>query len=238
MFSSHRQYLLRERVLQVAAPDAAENTRFKFNVSPAAVQVTQTVRPCEVVVNRVAQIVLVSSTLLGSWLGMQLLHESGHIVAAPLTGGRVSRVVLDPTTISRTDLSSNPRPLVVVWAGPIVGATVPLVLWGVAISLRLSAAFLMRFFAGFCLIANGLYISFGSINGVGDCGEMLRYGSMPWHLWLFGAVTVPVGLWLWHGQGSHFGFGENGCTINSRIAIGCLATSVALLVLGLVVGGK
>lgn len=188
--------------------------------------------------NRVPQIVLVASTLVGSWLAMQLLHETGHIVAAKCTGGRVSRVVLDPTTISRTDLTSNPRPLVVVWAGPIVGATVPLVFWGAAIGLRLSAAFLMRFFAGFCLIANGLYISFGSIDGVGDCGEMLRYGSTPWQLWLFGALTVPVGLWLWHGQGSHFGFGKRACSINSRMAIGCLATTTALLVFGLVVGGK
>lgn len=188
--------------------------------------------------NRVPQIVLVASTLLGSWLGMQLLHETGHVVAASFTGGRVLRVVLDPTTISRTDLSSNPRPLIVVWAGPIVGTTVPLVLWGAATSLRLSAAFLMRFFAGFCLIANGLYISFGSIDGIGDCGEMLRHGSMPWHLWLFGMLTVPFGLWLWHGQGAYFGFGNNSCSINSRMAIGCLATTVALLVFGLVVGGK
>jgi hypothetical protein len=66
--------------------------------------------------NRVHQAVLVFSTVLGSWLGMQDVHELGHVTAAWLTGGRVSHVVVDPLAISRTDLSENPRPLVVVGA--------------------------------------------------------------------------------------------------------------------------
>jgi hypothetical protein len=72
---------------------------------------------------------------------------------------------------------------------------------------RLSFAFVLRFFAGFCLVANGLYIGLGSFGRVGDCGEMLRHGSPPWHLWLFGAITVPAGFWLWHGLGPAFGLG-------------------------------
>ena len=68
--------------------------------------------------------VLIGSTVLGSWLGMQAVHESGHALAARLTGGRVARVVLYPLTISRTDLADNPHPLAVAWAGPVVGAAV------------------------------------------------------------------------------------------------------------------
>ena len=169
---------------------------------------------------------------------MQLLHELGHVAAAQGTGGIVSRVVLHPLTISRTDLSSNPKPLVVVWAGPIFGVLAPLALWRLAERVGLSAAFVLRFFAGFCLISNGLYIGVGSIDSVGDCGEMLRNGSRPWQLWLFGALTVPLGLWLWHGQGAFFGFGTNRRPISARVAIGCLATFAALLVLGFVVGGS
>jgi hypothetical protein len=44
--------------------------------------------------NRVHQVVLILSTLYGSWLGMQDVHELGHVAAAWLTGGRVSKVVL------------------------------------------------------------------------------------------------------------------------------------------------
>ena len=49
--------------------------------------------------NRVHQVVLICSTIYGSWLGMQDVHELGHVGAAWLTGGRVSKVVLYPLTI-------------------------------------------------------------------------------------------------------------------------------------------
>ena len=67
---------------------------------------------------RLLQIVLIGSTVVGSWLGMQAVHEAGHVLGAWLTGGRVARVVLHPLTISRTDLAENPWPLAVVWARP------------------------------------------------------------------------------------------------------------------------
>src|SRR5947209_4265019 len=123
---------------------------------------------------------------------MQAVHEFGHVCGAWLTGGRVAHVVLNPLTISRTDLADNPRPLVVVWAGPVVGVLLPVALWLAAAGVRMPGAFVLRFFAGFCLLANGLYIGAGSFDRVGDCGEMLRHGSEPWQLWLFGAMTAPV----------------------------------------------
>src|SRR5437879_2266857 len=120
-------------------------------------------------VRRLHQIVLILSTVLGSWLGMQAVHEFGHVLGAWLTGGRVARVVLHPFTISRTDLADNPKPLVVVWAGPVVGVAIPVLLWAAAAAARRPGAFVLRFFAGFCLLANGLYIGVGSFNRVGDC---------------------------------------------------------------------
>jgi hypothetical protein len=189
-------------------------------------------------VSRLHQFVLIGSTVLGSWLGMQAVHESGHVLGAWLTGGRVERVVLHPLTISRTDLADNPRPLAVVWSGPLVGVAVPLLLWGAAAAARAPWAFVLRFFAGFCLLANGLYIGMGSFDRIGDCGEMLRHGSQPWHLWLFGAITAPVGLWLWHRQGPHFGLGSAKGRVSRGVAYGSLVVCLALLVLGFAVGGE
>jgi hypothetical protein len=183
-------------------------------------------------------VVLIGSTVLGSWLGMQAVHESGHVLGAWLTGGRVARVVLYPLTISRTDLRDNPHPLAVAWAGPVAGVAVPLLIWGIAAAAWLPGVFVLRFFAGFCLIANGLYIGVGSIDRVGDCGEMLRHGSEPWQLWLFGVVTVPLGLWLWHRQGPYFGLGPAKGQVNRGVAYGSLVGCLALLVLGVVVGGE
>jgi hypothetical protein len=189
---------------------------------------------------RLKQGILIVSTILGSWLGMQAVHESGHVLGAWLTGGRVVRVVLNPLDISRTDLDENvnPRPLAVVWAGPIVGAAAPLILWAAAAWARLPGAFVLRFFAGFCLLANGLYIGIGSFRQVGDCGELLIYGSQLWHLWLFGAVTAPLGLWLWHGQGPHFGLGPSPAEVSPRVAWASLLVCVALVTLGFAVGGE
>jgi hypothetical protein len=189
-------------------------------------------------VRRLHQAVLIVSAVLGSWLGMQAIHEFGHIAGAWLTGGRVAQVVLHPLTISRTDLAHNPAPLRVVWAGPVFGCLLPLAAWGVAAGLRWHWAFLPRFFAGFCLIANGAYIAGGSFDRIGDAGVMLRHGSPAWLLWAFGVVTVPAGLWLWHGLGPHFGLGPARGRVSLAAAYTCLAALGALVVLGIVVDGE
>jgi len=187
---------------------------------------------------RFHQAVLIGSTLLASWLGVQAVHEAGHVLGAWLTGGRVARVVLHPLTISRTDVAENPDPLTVVWAGPVVGVLAPLLVWSVAETLRLPGAFVLRFFAGFCLVANGAYIAVGSFDRIGDCGVMLANGSPPWSLWLFGALTVPAGFWLWHRQGPHFGLGSARGRVRPGAAYGTLAAALGLLALALAVGGE
>ena len=147
-----------------------------------------------------------------SWLGMQTVHEAGHVAAAWLTRATVSRVELPLLGISRTDVRPNPRPLVVAWAGPIVGAIVPLaamwcVRWGIRSNSGATAAARSRsqlliglagFFAGFCLIANGAYIGIGSFERIGDAGDLLRHGSPQWLLVAFGVAAISAGLFIWH----------------------------------------
>lgn len=163
---------------------------------------------------------------------MQAVHEGGHLVGAWLTGGRVTALVLHPLKISRTELAANPRPLVVVWCGPLIGTVAPLAVWIIAARAGLRAAFVLRFFAGFCLIANGAYIGFGSFGGVGDCGEMLRHGSPPWLLWLFGVFTMPLGIRLWHRQGACFGFGGASQPIQPKVTFQVCVVCLALLIFG------
>jgi hypothetical protein len=180
---------------------------------------------------------LIIATLLASWLGMQAVHELGHVCGALLTGGSVKRVVLHPFTISRTDLAENPAPLAVVWAGPLVGVLLPLLIWLAAAMARIPGDFVLRFFAGFCLVASGLYISFGSFGRIGDCGEMLRHGSELWQLWLFGLVTVPAGIWLWHGQGAEFGLGKSAKPVSPSIAYTCAAVCLVMMTSAFILGG-
>ncbi len=178
--------------------------------------------------SRLTQAVLIVSILCISWLGMMAIHEAGHALAASLTGGTVMNVVVHPLTISRTDVSPNPHPLIVVWMGPLVGVAVPLAVFGVAALVKSRHAYLPRFFAGFCSIANGAYIGVGAFERVGDAGDMLRLGTPIWLLWIFGIATVPLGLFLWHGQGRHFGWGIANGEVDRRAAWGCFALALAL----------
>jgi hypothetical protein len=184
------------------------------------------------------QPILIAATLLGSWLAMQQVHELGHVLGALSTGGRVAKVVLHPLTISRTDVAHNPRPLLVVWAGPIIGIAIPQIAWAAAAAVKMPGAFVLRFFAGFCLIANGLYIGLGSFGRVGDCGEMLRHGSPVWLLWLFGIATVPLGFMLWNGQGPSFGLGSARGHVDRRVVYGSLTVCLLVLGIALLVGGQ
>ena len=149
--------------------------------------------------SRLRKILLFALLIFVSWMLMQAVHEFGHVLGAWSSGGTVAEVVLNPLTISRTDVRPNPHPLVVVWAGPILGVALPVAIWIAARSIRFKYVNLTQFFAGFCLIANGAYIGAGSFDRIGDCGEMLRNGSPVWLLWIFGAVAVLPGIYLWHG---------------------------------------
>jgi len=129
---------------------------------------------------------------------MQIVHELGHVAGALLTGGRVERVVLELLSFSRTDVEPNPRPLFVVWMGPLIGSAVPVALWLVAQAMKWRTRGLLGFFAGFCLIANGAYIGIGSFDRVGDAGDMRSLGSPAWTLWAFGLLAIVGGFWVWH----------------------------------------
>jgi hypothetical protein len=181
---------------------------------------------------RFEHVVFLLTTIVACWLGMQAVRELGHVVGALLTGMRVENVVLHPLTISRTNLGEGSHPLLVTLAGPLIGVALPLVAWLLAALLRLPGAFLLRFFAGFCLIANGAYIGGGSLEGIGDCGELLRHGAQLWQLWLFGAVGVTGGLATWHGLGADFGLGRDGKAVSRRMTLAVIGLAVALIALG------
>jgi hypothetical protein len=175
---------------------------------------------------------VILATLVACWLGMQAVHEAGHVLGARTTGARVERVVLHPLTISRTDVSENRHPLFVTWMGPIFGVAAPVAIWIVAMLARMPGAFVLRFFAGFCLIANGGYLAFGALQRIGDCGTLLNHGAPLWSLILFGAVAMPLGLALWNGTGPDFGLGPAPRPIDRRVTVAVALIGAAFAALG------
>ncbi len=143
-----------------------------------------------------------------SWLLMQASHEFGHVLAANATGTTVERVVLSPLTFSRTDCERGPFHRIIVFSGAIAGCVLPLATWAVAAALRSQYAFILRFLAGFCLVANGAYIGGDfSVTGPTDAGELFALGVPRAVLIGFGIAAVASGLFLWNGQASNFGWG-------------------------------
>jgi len=183
---------------------------------------------------RTFQLLLILSTLGFSWLAMMAVHEAGHVLHAWLSSGRVERVVLHPLAISRTDVAPNPHPLFVGWGGAIWGCVIPLAIFALAHWLARPHAYLARFVAGFCLIANGTYLAVGSLMPDGDdAGTILRHGGQTWQLIAFGVPAAAAGLYLWNRQGPHFGLGAAQGQVDRRAAVGMTVALVLLLALEL-----
>ncbi len=177
--------------------------------------------------DRFFQVLLIASTFCLSWLLFMAVHELGHVLGALTTGAEVERVILGPLSISETVLGENPHPLVVVWAGPVLGSLLPLALWGLLQLLKCSRAYLARFLAAFCLVANGAYIGADAFYQNGDGWVMAFYGTPVWVMVLFGIAAFVPGFWLWHRQGKFFGMGEARGRVSRADAV---AVFIALVV--------
>ena len=165
---------------------------------------------------------------------MQAVHEMGHVLVAHFTSGKGVKVALHPLIISRTDLGRNPHPLAVVWGGPVIGSLFPLLLLALAAAGKIPGVYLFRFFAGFCLVANGVYIGTGRALAEGaDPFVMTENGSPVWLLVLFGLLTTPLGLYLWHRQGSHFGLGESKGKVSTAATLISVALFLSVIVMEL-----
>ncbi|MFM9996819.1 MAG: hypothetical protein ACKVU4_13585 [Phycisphaerales bacterium] len=128
--------------------------------------------------------------LVACWYPMTAVHESGHVLHAWLSGGRVERVVLHPLEFSRTDVAPNPHPQFVAWGGAIWGTCFPLIVAQAVRRARRRIARTARFFAGYCFVANGVYLGSAVVMPVGDAEDLIRFG-VP------GAVVAAMGLCGW-----------------------------------------
>jgi hypothetical protein len=172
---------------------------------------------------------LITGLILTCWLGMMLTHESGHMLAAVLSGGAVERLEWPAWGFSRTDISPNPHPFLVALSGPLFGAAAPLLL---ALILRACRArsLVADIFSAFCLLANGAYLASGIIAPVGDAADILKCGSPAWLLWTIGLPLAFAGLAQLHALGPRLGFARASKSQTALAAIfGCLLLVASIL---------
>lgn len=179
---------------------------------------------------------LIALTIVCSWYGMMLVHELGHALHAVVSGGTVERSVWTPFAFSRTEVGRNPHPALVAWGGFVWGVLIPLAMVGAARLARLPHGFLLRFFAGFCLIANGAYLAAGAVAPVGDTEDLVRLGTPAWVLAAAGTPMVAGGLWMWNGLGRRFGPGGEaprrgalGAAAGAALALAAMMAAVNLV---------
>jgi len=146
----------------------------------------------------VYRLFLAVAVLYATWMRMMAVHELGHMLNAWMSGGRVIQVQMPLFGFSQTIVHPNPRERFVVWGGPIWGVLIPLLACGVFRLARGAAPDLVRFFAGFCLIANGAYIGLGWTKRAGDAADLRRLGVSPALMIVFGLVCMTSGFFLWH----------------------------------------
>lgn len=126
------------------------------------------------------------------WLAMMLTHELGHVLAAWATGGRLVYVNVYPGYLSSTLVSPNPAPGIVLWSGFASGWLAP---QAIALVLRRqkSLAAPAACWAGFCWLANGVYLAAGGMERLTDTGQLAREGWPLWLLIAIGTTTAVLG---------------------------------------------
>jgi hypothetical protein len=157
-----------------------------------------------------------------SWLAMQAVHEFGHVVGAWLSGGTIVDVDLHPLHISQTIVRPNPHPVLVVWSGPVLGCVIPLLIWSAFRISRSRAEVMFRFFSGFCLIANGLYLGTGVVDPVGDAFDLVQLEVPIWVLGSFGIIAAGLGLLMCSNLTIYLGLRRDSPPVSTRLMLGAI----------------
>lgn len=130
-----------------------------------------------------------AALLIASWCVMALTHECGHILGGWAGGGTLQYAELRPWRLPYSIFEPDPRPLVTLWSGPILGVVVPL-----------AAAILVRhpwmwFVAHFCVLANGVYLAAAWFSGdpLLDTPRLLHAGGRPISIIGYCVATIGFG---------------------------------------------
>ncbi len=126
---------------------------------------------------------------VASWTVMAFTHEMGHIVAGWCCGGTLKTADLLPWHLPYSIFDPDPRPLVTLWCGPILGVVAPL---GLAALVRRDW---MWFISHFCTLANGAYIATAWFSGDRylDTQQLLAHGASPITIGVYCLLTIGFG---------------------------------------------
>lgn len=120
---------------------------------------------------------------------MTFTHEMGHILGGWCCGATLRSFDLLPWHLPYSIFDPDPKPLVTLWSGPILGVVAPL---SAALAIRRDWTW---FVANFCVLANGAYLATAWISGDRylDTPRLLEHGAHPITIGLYCALTISFG---------------------------------------------
>jgi len=123
---------------------------------------------------------------------MTFTHECGHIIGGMTCGATLTDFDLAPWRMPYSLHSPDPHPLVTLWAGPLLGVSVPI---AIAALIRKRWAW---FIADFCILANGVYLVLAWLSGDRflDTPRLLSAGAPPGLIVIYCGLTIVLG-YVW-----------------------------------------
>jgi len=120
---------------------------------------------------------------------MVSVHELGHILCGWSCGGKLQSADLLPWHLPFSIFDPDPRPLITLWGGPIIGVLLPV---GIAWIAKRNS---LWFIANFSLLANGSYIAIAWITGERylDTTKLLEHGAHPLSIGIYCLLTIGFG---------------------------------------------
>ncbi len=120
---------------------------------------------------------------------MAFTHEMGHIVGGWCGGATLQTANLLPWNLPYSIFDPDPRPLITLWCGPLLGVVAPL---GLAVGIRRESTW---FVANFCVLANGAYLATAWFSGDRflDTAKLLEHGAHPITIGLYCVLTIGFG---------------------------------------------
>ncbi|MCC6969309.1 MAG: hypothetical protein IT434_03735 [Phycisphaerales bacterium] len=155
------------------------------------------------------RVLIIAILLAASWYAMMLVHECGHVIAAWSTGSHVEAVRVPWLGFSQTIVPTTDWPRVVAASGAALGSALPFLAWLTIRCMprirRGTACAIARYFAGFCLLANGVYVGCAVLLPVGDTEDLVRMGVPAWTLTVIGWPIAAAGVAMWNGMAKSIG---------------------------------
>ena len=120
---------------------------------------------------------------------MLLTHELGHIVGGFASGAKLLSADLRPWKSPYSIFQPDPYPLITLWAGPLLGVLLPLL---IAVIARKDWIW---FIANFCVLANGSYIAIAwtSNDRFLDTTKLLENGASKTSIAVYCLLTIAFG---------------------------------------------